>query len=267
MDPAEAAALAGTVSTVVGSVVAGLVAASVAGVIPPNPGAMALIGQLQVLSQIGSIGGGGGAMGAFSDGFSWANGDGLFTMFPEGDSARRRGSSRRKKGARPPAGQTAGEASEDCNDPELTDRERSTCLECGLIDGQPLLDKLMLIVVSIGVVFCVRAFAQLLVTKWWKKDPWDALTFPNWEGPLLLTHVSVCVCVCVCVRWGLTERESARRERGGERRGGEKKGDRGRERGRELCVCARACIANVLYMYICICTHTHSLSPTISRLQ
>jgi len=224
MDPAEAAALAGTVSTVVGSVVAGLVAASVAGVIPPNPGAMALIGQLQVLSQIGSIGGGGGAMGAFSDGFSWANGDGLFTMFPEGDSARRRGSSRRKKGARPPAGQTAGEASEDCNDPELTDRERSTCLECGLIDGQPLLDKLMLIVVSIGVVFCVRAFAQLLVTKWWKKDPWDALTFPNWEGPLLLTHVSVCVCVCVCEVGIDRERKRAKGERRREKRGGEEGG-------------------------------------------
>jgi hypothetical protein len=194
MDPADAAALAGTVSTVVGAVIAGVVAATAAGAIPPNPGAMALIGQVQVLSQIGRIGGGGGgAMVAFSDGFAWAHGNGLYTMFPEGNDTRRRSFRRQQEdessdGLSPIVGKTAGEASGDCDAPELTEREKAKCLECGMIDGAPMLDKLVGIVVSLGVVFVVRFSAQLIMTKCCKKEPWAMLTFPNWEGPLLLTH-------------------------------------------------------------------------------
>jgi hypothetical protein len=200
MDPSDAAALAGTVSTVVGAVIAGVVAATASGAIPPNPGAMALIGQVQVLSQIGRIGGGGGgAMGAFSDGFAWAHGNGLYTMFPnpdpdpKGNGTRRRSFRRQQEneptdGLSPMVGKTAGEASGDCDAPELTERERAKCLECGVIDGAPMLDKLVGIVVSLGVVFLVRFSAQFIVTKCLKKEPWTLLMFPNWEGPLLLTH-------------------------------------------------------------------------------
>ena len=194
MDPADAAALAVTVSTAVGAVIAVVVAATAAGAIPPNPGAMALIGQVQVLSQIGRIGGGGGgAMGAFSHGFAWAHGNGLYTMFPKGNGTKRRSFRRQQEGESsdglsPSVGKTAGEASGDCDAPDLTEREKAKCLECGLIDGAPMLDKLVGIVVSLGIVSVVRFSAQLLVTKCCKKEPWAILTFPNWEGPLLLTH-------------------------------------------------------------------------------
>ena len=201
MDPADAAALAGTVSTVVGAVIAGVVAATASGAIPPNPGVMALIGQVQVLSQIGRIGGGGGeAMGAFSDGFAWAHGNGLYTMFPNDDpkgNGTRRSSFRRQQEDEPTdglkVGKTAGQASGDCDAPELTEKERAKCLECGVIDGAPMLDKLVGIVVSLGVVFLVRFSAQFIVTKCFKREPWTLLMFPNWEGPMLLTHwFSIC---------------------------------------------------------------------------
>jgi len=50
------------------------------------------------------------------------------------------------------------------------------------------MDKAIIIFTSLLAVCCARALFQLIVTKCMKKDPWDALTFPNWEGPLLLVH-------------------------------------------------------------------------------
>lgn len=210
MDPAEAAALAASVSTAVGVVIAGVVAASATGVIPPSPGAMAIIGQVQVLSQIGKVGGGGGALGAFSESFGWANGDLPFSLFAAGNElatedgnevdtnttgVRRwmetapRSFRRVAKKARPPPGETSVAVEDpDCDNATLTDKERSHCLECGLMDGIPLLDKLVLVFASMICVFCVRAVLQLIVTKGMKKEPFDALMFPNWEGPLLLSH-------------------------------------------------------------------------------
>jgi hypothetical protein len=201
MDPAEAKALAGQVSAVVGAAIAGVVAASAAGAAPPGPGAMAVIGQVQVLSQIGRVGGGGGAMGAFSSGFDWANGNLPVSMFAAGnepapssektggrrwvDTARR--AFRRGKKGNPLPGQTSSEAS--CEG--VPEDERKACKEaseCGFIDGIPMLDKMILVVLSLFCVFLCRSAAQLFVTRCMKKDPWDALTFPQWEGPLLLVH-------------------------------------------------------------------------------
>ena len=193
MDPADAAALASQVSTAVGAVLGAVIAGSAAGVLPPGPGAMAIIGQVQVLSQLGKVGGGGGALGAFSEGFAWANFELPFSLFPEGnepepDAGNRRAFRRIGKKSRPEPGQTAKEASVECDNATMTDDERATCRECGMVDGIPLLDKLSLVAMSIGLVFCIRASAQLVVTKCMKKDPWDALNFPNWEGPLLLAQ-------------------------------------------------------------------------------
>lgn len=204
MDPAEAAALAAQVSGVVGAVIVGVIAGSAAGVIPPGPGAMAIIGQVQVLSQIGKVGGGSGALGAFSEGFAWANGDVPFSLFSEGNgeaapdsSATRvrrwmhtaRRSSRRLKKSRPNPGQTGKEAEDpDCSNATMTQDEKSECRECGIIDGVPLMDKLFLVFFSMVIVSGIRALGQLIITRCMKKDPWEALMFPNWEGPLLITH-------------------------------------------------------------------------------
>jgi hypothetical protein len=184
----------------VGACVGGVIAAGA-------PGAMAIIGQVQVLSQMGKIGGGGGALGAFSEGFEWANAELPFSFFPGGNQpdldppplnssdtglrrwveATRR-SYRRAKKARPRPGQTAEQAAGDCDNASLTQDEQYDCYECGIINGIPLMDKGVVICGSILACFCVRSLGQLIVTKCMKKDPWDALSFPNWEGPLLLTH-------------------------------------------------------------------------------
>ena len=65
---------------------------------------------------------------------------------------------------------------------------KAKCLECGLVDGVPLLDKLFIIAGSFTAVFCVRAFTQYVWTECLKKEKMTMLMFPNWEGPLLLVH-------------------------------------------------------------------------------
>ena len=173
MDTASAKALARQVSAVVGAVVGCVIAAGATGA-ALGPSVMAIIGQLQVLSQMGKIGGGGGAMGAFSKGFEWANFDLPFSIFPEGNTD---GS---QKSARPPPGQTAEQMKSDLSTADSSG--------CGLINGIPLLDKAIIMSSSMLAVSCARAFFQLIVTKCMHKDPWDALKFPNWEGPLLIVH-------------------------------------------------------------------------------
>lgn len=202
MDPEAAKALAGTVSAVVGACIGAVIAAGAAGA-AAGPGAMAIIGQVQVLSQMGKIGGGGGALGAFSEGFEWANAELPFSFFPAGnepdpdppplnpsDSGLRRWlETRRAKKGRPRPGETAEQADNmDCFNETFTSDDKKECYECGMINGIPLMDKGVVIGGSIFACFCVRSFAQLIVTKCMKKDPWDALLFPNWEGPLLITH-------------------------------------------------------------------------------
>jgi len=193
MDPAEAAALASQVSTAVGAALGLVIAGSSVGLLPPGPGAAAIVGQVQVLSQLGKVGGGRGALGAFSEGFAVFNFELPMSLFPDGNEPDPEGASRRSfrrigKKSRPEPGQTATEVSTQCQNATMTDKERAECRECGLVDGIPLLDKLSLVAMSLAIVFCIRAFGQLLVTKCMKKDPWVALMFPNWEGPLLLAQ-------------------------------------------------------------------------------
>ena len=210
IDPAAAKVLAGQVSAAVGTATGIIVAASTAGA-AAGPAAMVIIGQLQILSQLGKVGDGGGALGALSEGFEWANVDLPVSMFPSGNlpensagetsdlnasnssgvrrwmqSARR--SLRRLKKARPDPGETAEMA--DCKMADLSEEDLEECAgdTCGLINGIPLMDKMIIIFVSIVAVFCARSTIQLIITKCLQKDPWDALQFPNWEGPLLLVH-------------------------------------------------------------------------------
>ena len=213
MDPAEAKALASQVTTVVATAIGGVLAAGAAGA-AAGPAAMAMIGQVQVLSQLGKVGGGGGALSAFSEGFEWANLELPVSLFPGGnmpepdpageeptstgvrrwlDEARR--SLRRAKRPRPRPGESACENvtetlfEEDENVTEtLFEGDENDCDRCGFINGIPLLDKLVVVCVSLIAVVAVRSLAQLIVTKCCKRDPMDALRFPVWEGPTLLVH-------------------------------------------------------------------------------
>jgi hypothetical protein len=217
IEPAEAAALSSQVTAAVGAVVAGVVAATVAASAAggsaagaaSGPGAIAIIGQVQVLSQFGKIGGGGGALGAFSEGFAWANAELPFSFFPGGNAPvpnssaadsnvtglrRWLGTVRRSLGHRrkvsPDPGQSVEEAiyGRNCSNETLSAEAKYDCLGCGLVNGIPLLDKAVVVCGSLIGVFCVRSLLQCIVTRCLKKDPWDALLFPNWEGPLLILH-------------------------------------------------------------------------------
>ena len=212
MDAADAAILAGQVSAAVGAAVAGVVALSAAGA-ASGAGAIAIIGQVQVLSQFGKVGGGGGALGAFSEGFAWANAELPFSFFPGGNTpvpnssaadsnvtglrrwlgiARRSLGQRRKGNPLPGQSVEEAESGKDCSNETLSAEEKYDCLGCGLVNGIPLLDKAVVVCGSLIGVFCVRSLLQCIVTRCLKKDPWDALLFPSWEGPLLLLHWLSC---------------------------------------------------------------------------
>jgi hypothetical protein len=219
MDPAEAKALASQVTTAVATAIGGVLAAGAAGA-AAGPAAMAMIGQVQVLSQLGKVGGGGGALSAFSEGFEWANFELPVSLFPGGnmpepnpadeeptstgvrrwlDEARR--SFRRAKRPRPRPGEPACEYIRNSTDENVTETlfeqdknvtetlvDEYDCDQCGVINGIPLLDKLVVICASLIAVFAIRSLAQLIVTRCCKKDPMDSLRFPVWEGPTLLVH-------------------------------------------------------------------------------
>ena len=221
MDRAQAVVLATQVTAAVGAVVVGVVAttvaASAAGATAAGaasgPGALAIIGQVQVLSQFGKVGAGGGALGSFSEGFAWANAELPFSFFPGGNTPindsnsagynstglrRWLGTARRSLGQRrkvsPLPGQSVEEAEsgKDCSNETLSAEEKYDCLGCGLVNGIPLLDKTVVVCGSLLGVFCVRSLLQCIVTRCLKRDPWDALLFPSWEGPLLLLHWLSC---------------------------------------------------------------------------
>jgi len=218
----EAVVLATRVSTAVGAVVAGVVATTVATTVAASaggataagaasgPGALAIIGQVQVLSQFGKVGGGGGSLGSFSEGFGWANAELPFSFFPGGNTSVNNSNASGSRstdlrrllgGARMPLGQrrvrpnpgiTVEEAESglNCSDDTLSEEDRHKCLGCGLVNGVPLLDKAVVVCGSLLAIFCLRSLLQCIITRCLQKDPMDALMFPNWEGPLLLLHWS-----------------------------------------------------------------------------
>jgi hypothetical protein len=212
IDQAQAVVLATQVTAAVGAVVVGVVAttvaASAAGATAAGaasgPGALAIIGQVQVLSQFGKVGAGGGALGSFSEGFAWANAELPFSFFPGGNTPindsnsagynstglRRWLGTARRSMLKPNPGQTVEEASHgrNCSDDTLSVEEKQECLGCGLVNGIPLLDKATVVGGSLFAIFFFRSLLQCILTRCLKKDPWDALLFPNWEGPLLILH-------------------------------------------------------------------------------
>ena len=52
---------------------------------------------------------------------------------------------------------------------------------CMCVSGVTMLDKLIVVAGSLAIVFALRWLLQSMITKWLKRDPWDALRFPNWE--------------------------------------------------------------------------------------
>ena len=181
----EAKVLSQQASIVVASVIAGSVAASLAGA-GAGGGAMAVIGQVQTLSQLGKVGGGEGssAMSQFSEGFSWANFElpvSIYDVLPKSTGTRRNPAQKLKPGetvasSRDPA----------CKATNLSPDKKSQCNQCGFADGVPLMDKAWTACGSMLVVFCCREFVRVLIRNCWEKDPGDMLKFPNWEGPMML---------------------------------------------------------------------------------
>ena len=190
MSEAAVQKMAEQVTVLVSSAVAASAAASMAGA-ASGPGALSVIGQVQMLSQVGKVGGGGGALAAFSDSFGWANAELPFQLVPVGDVPSASGEARRsfrKKLDPPKAGETHEQQDPKCRKADLSEEEKSECRKCGMINGVTLLDKLIVVIGSFVVVFFLRWFLQFFITRCLKKEPWDALVFPNWEGPLLLAH-------------------------------------------------------------------------------
>jgi hypothetical protein len=106
MDRAAVQALTNQATVVVATTVAVAMGASVAGA-ASGPGVLAIIGQVQMLSQTGKIGGAKTALGQMSDGFEWANAELPFSpwlIISDGLSMRRSGF--RRKNKIPPPGQT-----------------------------------------------------------------------------------------------------------------------------------------------------------------
>ena len=97
-----------------------------------------------------------------------------------------RWSSRRKD--QPQVGETHEQQDPKCKKPDLSEEEEKECRKCGIINGVSLLDKIIVVLGSLVMVFALRCFAQYLNTRCLKRDPMDSLKFPGWEGPLLLAH-------------------------------------------------------------------------------
>ena len=107
MDRAAVQALTDQATVVVATTVAVAMGASMAGA-ASGPGVLAIIGQVQMLSQTGKIGGGKTSLGQMSDSFEWANGELPFSpwlIISDGLSMRRSQFQRRKNKI-PPPGQT-----------------------------------------------------------------------------------------------------------------------------------------------------------------
>ncbi len=233
MTPDEVRKVAETVTTVVGTVIGVSVAASVAASVVASvggagaaaaasgPGALAIIGQVQILTQLGKVGGKSGGANAsslaqLSGSMTWANAELPFSFFPGGnvpepddneepafaknipmgESVRRfmaktrRAFRRNIKLTTPDVGKTYEMANDPaCQDTDsLTEEQKLKCLGCGFVNGMPLLDKLTVVFGSIMIFFGIRWFLQFVWTKCLKKEPMIALSFPLWEGPLLIVH-------------------------------------------------------------------------------
>jgi hypothetical protein len=107
MDRAAVQALTDQATVVVATAIAVAMGASMAGA-ASGPGVLAIIGQVQMLSQTGKIGGGKTSLGQMSDSFEWANGELPFSpwlIISDGLSMRRSHFQRRKNKI-PPPGQT-----------------------------------------------------------------------------------------------------------------------------------------------------------------
>jgi hypothetical protein len=193
MSTAAVEALAAQVGTVVGTVVAASVGASLAGA-ASGPGALAVIGQVQMLSQMGKVGGGGGALSTFSESFGWANAELPFSLVPvdiapaANDGTARRSFRRNKMLDSVRVGETVEQQDPKCKKEDLSEEEVAQCRKCGMINGVTLLDKLIVVFGSFVAVFAIRWFCQFFITCCLKREPWDMLKFPGWEGPLLLAH-------------------------------------------------------------------------------
>ena len=168
-----------------------------------GPGALTIIGHVQVLSQIGKVGGKQGgdnesSLAEFSRGFGWANVELPFSLFsignipePAGKEREKRRTFRRSTKLPIPG---VGESYEDMLDPKcqskesLPNEQSKKCQRCGLVNGVPLLERLIIVSGSIAACFVLRGFLQYLWTIHFKKEPLMALMFPVWEGTLLLFH-------------------------------------------------------------------------------
>ena len=69
-----------------------------------GPGAVALLSEVQTLSQLGKVGGGGGALREFSDNFQWSKLELPFSLIPDGNEPEASTSPVSARSARHPVG-------------------------------------------------------------------------------------------------------------------------------------------------------------------
>ena len=175
------------------AVVATFAASSLAGA-ASGPCTLVVIGQLQVLSQVGKVGSAGGVLAVLSEHFEWSNAELPFSFFPagniqEGEQRRswwddRVGMMQRKKRPPPQPGETFEMQEARCRSSQSMQEEElpQECQACGMVNGLLLLDQLAVVSIVLLVVFCARSMACLVLVSCLKQGMIDSLAFPQWEG-------------------------------------------------------------------------------------
>ena len=154
---------------------------------------MPLIGHVQFLNVVGQVGGSNGskALGAFSSGFGWANGNfpAFFPWRRSNTSSEALGHRRQKK----PSSSKVERDKEQLMDSNAT-MTNVTDAECDFNSLAPSFDKVLTCLLILGTV----AFLRLVIVKIWSiclpaNDVPAAMLFPAWEGPVFLVeYMALC---------------------------------------------------------------------------
>ena len=227
---ADARRAAAQLSVVVGAVVGANVAMSVGSSAMSTTGGagaaggagmLPLVTQVQLLNQVGKIGGdeGSASVGAFSEGFGWANLEwGLATRMGYGDrmptkqemQQRRReiAAAVRRKGVGDAVVATQKGVAGDLNMSNSTDNSTNSSgstgsefTNCTMSLLYPSIETMLTCFITTLLVYLAREMGKIFFKEVLMKDIPTSLMFPAWEGVCVCVSVFVqaCMCVCVCV--------------------------------------------------------------------
>jgi len=204
---ADARAAARVVTAIVASVVASNCAMSMSssaatsssGAGAGGAGVLPLVSQVQFMNQVGKVGAGQGSasVGAFSEGFGWANfelgwGEMLGIMPPAGELLEERRQAKRRDGRV--------RALFDNNSTHSGNSTNSTLngtlideVECSIKLLFPSFEKLMTCGFLLMCVHLARRLAVLFFKEVLDRDIPTSLMFPAWEGPIFLAeYMAIC---------------------------------------------------------------------------